>query len=308
MSKLFDEIEEEYIETNGVKLHTVLIGSGKPIILLHGFPDFWYGWKDIILGLKDKYRLIVPDMRGYNLSDKPQGIENYTMEILIDDIKGLSKALKLGKFCLAGHDWGGPIAWGVAGKYPELVEKLIIINGPHPMIMGNLIAKDKDQRRASSYIFEFIKPGSANLLMDNDFKVLKAIMGMNIEALKDLFGGLKTIQNISELTKRKNELSEFDMDKYVEAWSQPGAINAGLDYYRASVKNTFTTGGWDGSIIVPTLVMHGMKDIALTPKILNGLEDYVKDLKIVKIENATHWVMIDAPEKVNSSIKKFIGD
>lgn len=308
MSKLFDEIEEVYIETNGVKLHTILIGSGKPIILLHGFPDFWYGWKDIILGLKDKYRLIVPDMRGYNLSDKPQGFENYTLEILIDDIKGLSKALKLGKFCLAGHDWGGPIAWGVAGKYPELLEKLIIINGPHPMIMGNLIAKDKDQRRASSYIFEFIKPGSANLLMDNDFKVLKAIMGMKIEALKDLFGGLKTIQNISELTKRTNELSEFDMDKYVEAWSQPGAINAGLDYYRASVKDTFTTGGWDGTINVPTLVLHGMKDIALTPKILNDLEDYVEDLKIVKIDNATHWVMIDAPEKVNSSIKEFIGE
>ena len=90
MSKLFDEIEEVYIETNGVKLHTVLIGSGKPIILLHGFPDFWYGWKDIILGLKDKYRLIVPDMRGYNLSDKPKGIENYTLDILIDDIKVLS--------------------------------------------------------------------------------------------------------------------------------------------------------------------------------------------------------------------------
>jgi len=308
MSKLFDEIEEVYIETNGVKLHTVLIGSGKPIILLHGFPDFWYGWKDIILGLKDKYRLIVPDMRGYNLSDKPEGIENYTLEILIDDIKGLSEALKLGKFCLAGHDWGGPIAWGVAGKYPELLEKLIIINGPHPTIMRNLIAKDKDQRKASSYIFEFIKPNSANLLMDNDFKVLKAIMSMNIETLKGLFGGLETVQNISELSKRENVLSEFDMEKYVEAWSQPGAVNAGLDYYRASVKDTFTTGGWDGSINVPTLVMHGMKDIALTPKILNGLEDYVKNLKIVKIENATHWVMIDAPEKVNSSIKEFIGE
>ena len=308
MSNLFEEIEEVYVNTNGVKLHTVLIGSGKPLILLHGFPDFWYGWKDIILGLKDKYKLVVPDMRGYNLSDKPEGIESYNLEILIDDIKGLSEALNLGKFCLAGHDWGGPVAWGVAGKYPELLEKLIIINGPHPIIMRNLIAKDKDQRRASSYIFEFIKPNSADLLMDNNFKVLKAIMGMNIETLKDLFGGLETLESISEQSKRENLLSEFDMGKYIEAWSQPGAVNAGLDYYRASVKDTFTTESWDGCVDVPTLVMHGMKDIALTPKILNGLEDYVKDLKIVKIENATHWVMIDAPEKVNSSIKEFIGD
>jgi pimeloyl-ACP methyl ester carboxylesterase len=307
MSKLFDKIEEKFIETNGVKLHTVLIGSGEPLILLHGFPDFWYGWKNIILGLKDKYKLIVPDMRGYNLSEKPEGMENYSLELLIDDIKGLSEALNLGKFCLAGHDWGGPVAWGVAGKYPELLKKLIIINGPHPIIMRNLIAKDKDQRRASSYIFEFIKPDSANLLIENNFKVLKAIMDMNIETLKDLFGGLKTLENISELQEREHRLSEFDMEKYVEAWGQPGAIQAGLHYYRASVKDAFTA-SWDGTIKVPTLVIHGMKDIALTPKILNGLEDYIKDLKIVKIENATHWVMIDAPEEVNSSIQEFIAE
>ncbi|TFG13382.1 MAG: alpha/beta hydrolase [Promethearchaeota archaeon] len=307
MSKLFDEIEEVYIETNGIKLHTVLIGSGKPLMLLHGFPDFWYGWKDVILGLKDKYKLIVPDMRGYNLSDKPEGIENYTLDILIDDIKGLSEALNLGKFSLAGHDWGGPVAWGVAGKYPELLEKLIIINGPHPIIMRNLIAKDKDQRRASSYVFEFIKPDSANLLMENDFKVLKAIMDMNIETLKDLFVGLKTLEKVSELQERERGLSGFDMEKYVEAWSQSGAIQAGLHYYRASVKDAFTS-SWDGTIKVPTLVIHGMNDIALTPKILNGLEDYIKELKIVKIENASHWVMIDAPKEVNSSIKDFIGE
>lgn len=173
--------------------------------------------------------------------------------------------------------------------------------------MRNLIAKDKDQRKASSYIFEFIKPDSANLLMENDFKVLKAIMNMNIETLKDLFAGLKTLENVSELQGREHGLSEFDMEKYVEAWAQPGAIQAGLHYYRASVKDTFTA-SWDGSIKVPTLVMHGMNDIALTPKIVDGLEEYVKDLKIVKIENATHWVMKDAPEKVNSSIKEFIGE
>ena len=129
----------------------------------------------------------------------------------------------------------------------------------------------------------------------------------DIETLKDLFGGLETLENISEQSKREHVLSEFDIEKYVEAWSQPGAIQAGLHYYRASVKDAFTT-SWDGIINVPTLVMHGMKDIALTPKILNGLEEYVKDLKIVRIENATHWVMIDAPDKVNSSIKEFIGD
>jgi len=307
MSELFDEIEEVYVETNGIKLHTVLIGSGKPLILLHGFPDFWYGWKDIMLGLKDEFRLIVPDLRGYNLSDKPKGRENYSLEHLIRDIKGLSESLKLGKFYLAGHDWGGPIAWTFAGMFPELLEKLILINGPHPFVIRDLIAKDNDQRKASSYIFEFIKPDSANLLMDNDFQILKAIMSMDFQNLPDMFKGSIT-NNDSEIPKREKTLSNYDMGKYVEAWSQPGAVNAGLDYYRASVTEQLIGKGWSGEINVPTLVIHGMKDVALTPKILNGLEDYVKDLKIVKIEDASHWVMVDAPDIVNSNIRKFIED
>jgi pimeloyl-ACP methyl ester carboxylesterase len=307
MSELFDEIEEVYVETNGIKLHTVLIGSGKPIILLHGFPDFWYGWRDIMLGLKDEYKLIVPDLRGYNLSDKPEGSENYTLELLINDIRGLSESLNLGKFYLVGHDWGGPIAWAFAGMFPELLEKLILINGPHPLVIRDLIAKDKDQRKASSYIFEFIKPDSANLLMENDFQILRAVMSMDFQNLPEMFKG--SISNSdSEIPKRKITFSDYDMGKYVEAWSQPGAINAGLDYYRASVTEQLLGKGWSGEINVPTLVIHGMKDVALTPKILNGLENYVKDLKIVKIEEASHWVMVDAPDIVNSSIKKFIGN
>jgi len=307
MSELFDEIEEVYVETNGIKLHTVLIGSGKPLILLHGFPDFWYGWRDVMLGLKDEYRLIVPDLRGYNLSDKPEGRENYSLKLLIEDIKGLSESLKLGKFYLAGHDWGGPIAWAFAGMFPELLEKLILINGPHPFVIRDLIAKDSDQRKASSYIFEFIKPDSANLLMDNDFQILRAIMSMDFQNLPDMFRGSIT-NNDSEIPKREKIFNDYDMEKYVEAWSQPGAVNAGLDYYRASVTEQLLGKGWSGEINVPTLVIHGMKDVALTPKILNGLEDYVKDLKIVKIEDASHWVMVDAPDIVNSSIKKFITD
>jgi len=307
MSELFDEIEEVYVETNGIKLHTVLIGSGKPLILLHGFPDFWYGWKDVMLGLKNEYRLIVPDMRGYNLSDKPVGIENYSLEFLINDIKGLSESLNLGKFYLVGHDWGGPIAWAFAGMFPELLEKLILINGPHPLIMKNLIANDKDQRNASSYIFEFIKPDSANKLMENDYQILKAVMNMDFQDLAGLLRG-SGIDDISEMPKRQKLLSKFDEEKYVEAWSQPGAVNAGLDYYRASITEQLIGNRWNGEINVPTLVIHGMKDVALTPKILNGLEDYVKDLKIVKIEDASHWVMVDAPDIVNSNIRKFIED
>ena len=288
MVSLFDEIEEVYIETNGVKLHTVIIGTGEPLILLHGFPEFWYCWKDVIPGLKDKYKLIIPDMRGYNLSDKPEGVENYSLKILVDDIKVLSEKLNLGKFYLAGHDWGGVVAWGFGEKYPELLKKLIILNAPHLIIFNNLLMKkrDKTQVKASGYIFRFLQPNGEKFLFEKDFQALRfAVFGM---------------------ATNKKAFSDFDKEKYVEAWSQPGAITAGVNYYRASAANPSVAEDWNGIINVPTLVIHGMKDMALTPKILDGLEEYVKDLKIVRIENASHWVLVDDPKSVISNILEFI--
>jgi pimeloyl-ACP methyl ester carboxylesterase len=288
MTNLFDEIQESFIETNGIKLHTIIIGEGKPLILLHGFPEFWYCWKDIIPGLKEHFKLIIPDMRGYNLSDKPDGTENYSLKILIDDIKGLAKSLKLDIFNLAGHDWGGVVAWGFAEKYPELLKKLAILNAPHPIIFNNLLTvkKDKEQLKSSGYIFRFLQPNGEKFLFENDFQALKlAVFGM---------------------ARNKQAFSDFDKQKYIEAWSQPGAIAAGVNYYRASVGNISSGDKWTGIIKTPTLVIHGMKDMALTPKILEGLHDYVKDLRIVKIENASHWVLVDDPKSVTSNILDFM--
>jgi pimeloyl-ACP methyl ester carboxylesterase len=111
--ELFDEVEEKFVETNGIKLHTVIIGEGPPLVLLHGFPNFWYGWKSVIPCLKSDYKLIIPDMRGYNLSDKPKGVKNYKTELIINDIKGLIESLSLGKVFLAGYDWGGCRCLGI---------------------------------------------------------------------------------------------------------------------------------------------------------------------------------------------------
>ena len=279
--KIFNDVEEKYIETNGIKLHTIIAGSGEPLILLHGFPDFWYGWKNVILGLKDKFKLIVPDMRGYNLSDKPDGIENYKLEILIEDIKGLSEQLKLGKFNLAGHDWGGMVSWTLAEKYPEILKKLIILNAPHPKIYRKLVTTDDSQKKASSYIVRFYKEGE-NFLYEKNFEALQL----------SVFG----------TAKKKNAFSDFDKEKYLEAWSQPGALAGGVNYYKANRRYE----QWSGIINVPTLVIFGMKDIFVLPKVLVGLEVFVKDLKIVRIENASHWLMHDDPELVNSAIQKFI--
>ncbi len=280
---LFEEKEEKYIEcVGGVKLHTIIIGSGEPIVFLHGFPDFWYGWKDIILDLKDDFKLVIPDTRGINLSDKPEGVENYTTDILVKDIKILSEKLKLGKFTLVGHDWGGAIAWAFGHKYPKLLKKLIIINAPHPKVFMNKLRKNAKQRRSSGYIFQLIKPGGEQSLLKNDMMGLKAAV----------FG---TVRN-------KNAFTEKDKQKYIESWSQPKSILCGVNYYRASTNNLEPA----DVIEVPTLVIHGMKDNFIRPVILEGLGEFVKDLTIVKAENASHWVMHDEPELVASNIREYL--
>lgn len=280
---LFKEIEEIYIDTNGTKLHTIIIGSGKPLILLHGFPEFWYCWKSVIPGLKEKFKLIIPDMRGYNLSDKPKDVESYKLEFLVEDIKGLIEELKLKKVFLAGHDWGGMVAWAFAEKYPEL-EKLIILNAPHPKIFQKTLRTDKKQQEASSYIFEFLKPNAEKKLYEDDYRRLKRAV------FEDMIN--------------KSNFTEFDKEKYIEAWSQPGAILGGVNYYRANT----SFDEWTGIIEVPALVIWGMKDVALLPQQLEGLSDYVKNLKIVRSENSSHWITNDDPDLIVSSIKEFVLD
>ncbi|MFX1498056.1 MAG: alpha/beta fold hydrolase [Promethearchaeota archaeon] len=279
--KELDELEEKYIETNGVKLHTIFIGKGSPLILLHGFPDFWFGWAPVIPELKKFYRLIIPDMRGYNLSDKPQGKENYVLDILVEDIRDLGKELNLKSFYLAAHDWGAVIAWAFTEKYPEMVRKLAILNGPHPKIFQHNLVTDKEQQKASFYIFEFQKPQGEKYLFDDNFKALKAAV----------FG----------TAKNKHAFDDFTKQKYIQAWSQPDAILSGVNYYRANTNFDKLT----GIIDVPTLVIHGMQDKAVLPQNLNGLSDYVKDVRILRVENASHWIIHDQPEVVISHFKNF---
>ncbi len=281
--EIFEQMEEKYFECyNGVKLHTVIIGTGEPIVLLHGFPDFWYGWKNVILGLKDDFRIIVPDTRGINLSDKPEDEENYKIDILVEDIKELVSKLNIQKFTLIGHDWDGAIAWAFGYKYPKLLKKLVIINAPHPKIFRKKIQKNAKQRRSSGYIFQLLKPGGEQSLLKNDMMGLKA----------GVFG----------TTRKKNAFTEEDKRKYIELWSQPKSILCGVNYYRAN-RNIEQS---SGIIDVPTLVIHGMKDNFVRPTVLEGLSEYVKNLKVVRAENSSHWVMHDDPELVNSSIKEFI--
>jgi pimeloyl-ACP methyl ester carboxylesterase len=274
--------KEKYIQINGIKIHTVIAGEGAPIMLLHGFPDFWFGWKKVMDGLKTDFQLIAPDLKGFNLSDKPMDVKKYDLAILVNDIKNLASKLNLGKFNLAGHDWGGIIAWAFAEKYPELLNKLIILNSPHYKVFRKKIKEDLTQRRASGYISQLIQPNSDQLLKKNDFQMLKFAVFQN--------------------ARNKEAFSQEDKEKYLEAWAQPNALKTSVNYYRANIRYE----EWSGIIHIPTLVIFGMKDNYIKPLVLDGLSEYVNNLKIIKDAQSSHWIMHDNPELVVSSIREFL--
>ena len=282
------QFETAYIETNGIKLHVVMAGpkDGQPVFLLHGFPEFWLGWLQQVEPLaKAGYRVIVPDQRGYNLSDKPKGVKAYSVDKLVDDILGLINVLGYEKVNLIGHDWGGLVAWALAFWYPERLHKLGILNTPHPAVMYNFLRRgDPEQLRNSWYMFAFQFPWLPEyFLRRNDWRrTVLALRGS---------GKVHTFTN-------------DDIAKYKKAWSQPGAITAMLNWYRAGryiprlLKETY--------VKVPTLLIWGMKDKALSHRMARPSMDYCDDGKLVFFEDATHWVQHDEAEAVNQLLTKFL--
>jgi pimeloyl-ACP methyl ester carboxylesterase len=284
------ELEHSYIETNGVKLHVVQAGprSGVPVILLHGFPEFWYGWRKQIPALAEAgCRVIVPDQRGYNLSDKPKGVKNYDVYTLVDDIVGLIDALEYEKVNLVGHDWGAIVAWVLANKYPERLHKLSIMNVPHPAVMRRFLLRDFEQMRRSWYVYLFQLPWlpEAGMKRDNWRGAERALRGS---------GKIHTFTN-------------EDIVKYKEAWSQPEAMTSMINWYRAIVQRPPRIPD-DPRIKVPTLMMWGMQDFALTHRMARPSMDYVDEGNLILFPEATHWVHLDAAEEVNHYLIDFIFD
>ena len=284
------ELEHDFIETNGIKLHVVQAGpqSGVPVILLHGFPEFWYGWRKQIPALVGEgCRVIVPDQRGYNLSDKPRGIKSYLVNELVKDVVGLIDALGYEKVNLAGHDWGASVAWTLAHKHPERLHRLGILNAPHPAVMRRFLQRDPDQLRRSWYVFLFQLPWLPEA-------------GMRRKNWRGAELALRGSGRIHTFTKE-------DIGKYKEAWSQPGAMTAMINWYRAALRYP----SWipkDARIKVPTLMMWGMKDFALSHRMARPSMDYVDEGNLILFPEATHWVQHDAAEEVNHYLIDFIFD
>lgn len=284
------ELEHSFIETNGIKLHVVQAGpkSGIPVVLLHGFPEFWYGWRHQIPALVEAgCRVIVPDQRGYNLSDKPQGAKNYDVFTLVDDIIGLIDALEYEKVNLVGHDWGAVVAWTLAIKYPQRLHKLSIMNVPHPAVMKRFLTRDLEQLRRSWYVFFFQLPWLPEA-------------GMRAENWRGAERALRGSGKLHTFTKE-------DVVKYKEAWSQPGAMTAMVNWYRAVIRHQPPM-PQDVRVKVRTLMMWGMKDVALTHRMARPSMDYVDEGNLILFPEATHWVQHDAAEEVNHYLIDFILD
>ena len=283
------KLEEKFIPTNGIKLHTVLVGpqSGVPVILLHGFPENWRCWIRQLPALVDAgCRVIVPDQRGYNLSDKPKGIKNYRVDELVKDVLGLIDALEYEKVNLVGHDWGGIVAWTLAHQHPKRLQHLSLLNAPHPQVLRRFLRRDFEQLRRSWYAFFFQLPWLPERAMRAD--------GWR--------GAVRAVRGSGKIHMFTNE----DIEKYKEAWSQPGAMTAMINWYRATrYQLRFLK---EMRIRIPTLMMWGMKDAALTDRLARPSMDYCEEGNLILFPDATHWVQRDAADEVNHYLVDFLLD
>jgi epoxide hydrolase 4 len=279
--------EHNFIQTNGVNLHYVSQGSGKLMLMLHGFPEFWYSWRHQIREFAADYRVVAVDLRGYNDSDKPKDVEAYAMSELIADVKGIISALGYEDCVLVAHDWGGAIAWNFAYAYPAMVEKLIVLNLPHPAKLAAGF-KTPQQLFKSWYIFFFQIPLLPEFLIQlNDYNAIAWAF--------------------SSMAINKSAFTPEDLAAFKNAIAKRGALTAMINYYRCNFKLIAHEDQkvW-GILDIPTLMIWGEKDIALGKELTYGTDAYVRDLQIKYIPNCSHWVQQEQPTLVNQYIREFL--
>jgi pimeloyl-ACP methyl ester carboxylesterase len=285
-----DQWNHEYAKVNNVKLHYVKEGNGETlVILLHGWPEFWYSWQHQITALKEQYTVVAPDLRGFNLSDKPKNMMEYVQSEVAKDIIELIDYLGFEKAVVVGHDWGGAIAWHIAINYPEKVDRFIVMNCPHPAIFMKHLQSNPRQMLRSAYMFFFQIPLLPEFLMKN--------------ALKQMF-----VQFFRGWAYHKQNFPDAELDKYVEAYQKEGALTSGLNYYRANIRAELKAGQRKNrKVQAPTLMIWGEGDKALGKELVEGTEKYIEGPFTLKwITNSSHWIQNDFPEAVNTLMLDFL--
>ncbi|MFC4636924.1 alpha/beta fold hydrolase [Deinococcus hohokamensis] len=278
---------EHDVLAGGLRMHYVAAGpeQGPLVVLLHGFPEFWRAWEYQLGPLaRAGFRVVAPDLRGYNLTEKPPEVHAYRVETLQNDVAALIRALGRERAQVVGHDWGGIVAWQLAIRQPGMVERLVILNAPHPAV-SRRVMKDPAQQRRSWYIFFFQLPWLP-------------------ERLLPAFG------NWALRGTRPGSYTEEDRAHYRRAWAQPGAASGMINYYRALLRHGTRHGlnrhdPHNETVKAPTLIIWGDKDVALLPEMAEA-QPWVPDLRLVHLPRASHWVMRDEPVKVNNLLIDFL--
>jgi pimeloyl-ACP methyl ester carboxylesterase len=281
-------VTHRFADLGDVRLHYVEAGSGPLIVLLHGFPEFWYSWRSQIPALAAAgYRVVAPDMRGYNLSDKPRGVTSYAPEVLARDVARLIEACGATRAVVAGHDWGGAVAWIFAMRYPAMLDQLVILNAPHPARMAQALRTLRQLAR-SWYIFYFQLPW---------------LPEAGIRAAG--FAALRRVFRTDPL--RPGAFTDEDIHRYVEAMAQPGALTATINYYRAAVRQRPDRMMAElKRVDAPVLVIWGERDRYLGPELASPDRRWVPNARVVRLSDASHWVQHDRPERVNELLLEFV--
>lgn len=282
------EVHHEFIAGDGLSLHVVIAGKGSPVILLHGFPENWRSWqRQIPVLAASGFMVVAPDMRGYNLSNRPEEQSAYKLDYLVADVAALVRATGYPRAHIVGHDWGGVVAWTLAGEHPELVDKLVILNAPHLKIYLEKVRYPPQMLR-SWYVLFFLLPLLPELFLSAN----------NFQAVRTMF---------RLLPARSEAFNAKEIERYIEALSKPGALTAALNYYRANLTTeslrrfTRTT-----PINADTLVIWGELDPALGTELLERLDQIAPRVSIHRIRDAGHWVQNEAPTEVNQVLSDFL--
>lgn len=283
------EIKFDYAQIGAVNLHYAIAGTGeKLVILLHGFPEFWYSWRHQIEALSDEYTIVAPDLRGYNLSDKPAKIEDYAIENLVDDVIGLIHHFGRERAAIVGHDWGAAIAWALASEHPEYVSKLVAMQIP-PVSVWQKNQTFK-QFLASWYMFFLQIPALPEWLLSRDDFTLLA-------------NGLKNS------TAAPNVFTDRDIAEYKKAWSEERALTSAVNYYRANILKRLFAKADDAKIKVPTLFIYGERDQAVLPETVRNVSEAIDaPYSEIRIPDAAHWVQQEAADIVTDSLREFLAE
>lgn len=270
------KVKEGYADSSGVKIHYATLGSGPLVVMIHGFPDYWYTWRHQMEGLADKFQVVAIDQRGYNKSDKPAGVESYDVRFLVADVVAMIKHFGKDKAIVVRHDWGGVVAWSLAMEAPQLVDKLVILNLPHPRGIGRELANDPEQQKNSAYARRFQAEGAEKAL---------------------------TAEGLAGWVKDASA-----KPKYVEAF-KASDFAAMLNYYKQNyprepyAENPAVL----KKVQCPVLAIHGLKDTALLSSGLNNNWDYIdSDYTLLTIRSAGHFVQQDAPELVTKTVRGWL--